>query len=152
MKKTCLAGNDCPLSRAYGAVGDWWSLLIVTRVLLGERRRFSEIQEDLGVARNILSARLRKLVEEGILEKVPAPDGSLYQGYAPTEKGRALFKVIVALLQWGETNCRGSPGATSSLVDRRRGRPVPAIEVRAADGRVLGPDDLRLVTPGTVKA
>lgn len=145
MKKTCLAGDDCPLSRAYNAIGDWWSLLIVTRVLLGGLRRFGAIQEDLGMAKNILTARLRKLVAEGILEKVPASDGSLYQEYAPTEKGRDLYKVVIALRQWGEARCPATGDLANTLVDRKRGKPIPPIEVRSADGRVLGPDDVTVV-------
>jgi len=80
-------------------IGEWWSLLIVRDALSGIRR-FSDFQKSLGLAKNILSARLKKLVARGIMERVPASDGSAYQEYSLTPKGRELFPVIVALRQW----------------------------------------------------
>lgn len=158
MRKKCLANEDCPLARGYNAVGDWWSLLIVMRVLVQGIRRFTDLQQNLGLARNILSARLRKLVAEGILEKVPArrpqdaggrgaPDGRRggRQEYTATERGRELYKVLVALQQWGEKEFCGNGGPKFVLADTATGRAIPPIEVRAADGRVLGPDDLQVV-------
>lgn len=145
MKKKCLATYSCPLARGYNVIGDWWSLLIVTQVAFRGTRRFSEIQSELGLARNILTARLRKLVEQGVLQKVPASDGSAYHEYIPTERGRALYKVVIALRQWGETYwCAGEP-ASNALRDKQTQQPIPLMEVRAADGRVLGPDDLEVV-------
>lgn len=144
MKKKCLANEDCPLARGYNAIGDWWSLLIVTRVVLAGMRRFNEIQDNLGMARNILTARLRKLVEHGILKKVPASDGSAFHEYAPTDKGRDLYKVIVALQQWGEAHFFAGGDCKYALVDRAKGELVPPMELRAADGRTLGPDDLAI--------
>ena len=64
----------CPVARSLDAIGDWWSLLIVRDAFLG-RRRFCEFQRSLGTARNILAARLRKLVTLGVLEAVPASCG-----------------------------------------------------------------------------
>lgn len=145
MKKKCLARYSCPLARGYNVIGDWWSLLIVTQVAFRGIRRFSEIQSELGLARNILTARLRKLVEQGVLEKVPASDGSAYHEYVPTERGRALYKVVVALRQWGETFCRTDEPASNTLRDKQTQQPIPPMEVRSADGRVLGPDDLEVV-------
>jgi DNA-binding HxlR family transcriptional regulator len=90
------------------------------------------------VAKNILAVRLKKLVADGVLELVPASDGSAYQEYTLTAKGRELFPVIVALGQW---SCAGSE---FRVVDRRRGKPVQ-LELRSEDGRRLHPDDVRLV-------
>ncbi len=146
MVKKCLSNDACPMVRGYDAIGDWWSLVIVSRVMLAGSRRFGEIQESLGVARNILTSRLKKLVAEGILQKVPASDGSAYHEYVLTEKGRGLYKVIVALREWGEAYCR-PPGACADgppIVDAAKGKPIRAVEVRSADGRVLGPGDLRV--------
>jgi DNA-binding HxlR family transcriptional regulator len=86
-------------------VGDWWSLLIVRDALAG-KRRFGEFQASLGVARNILSARLRKLVADGVLKAAPAADGSAYREYRLTDKGRALHHVLAALQEWGERYCK----------------------------------------------
>src|SRR5215813_12572903 len=102
VKRTSLEHADCPIARALDAIGDWWSLLIVRDALLG-KRRFGEFQKSLGLAKNILSTRLRKLVSHGVLEVGPASDGSSYHEKAPTEKGRRLYIVLVALRQWGES-------------------------------------------------
>jgi len=104
-------------------------------------RRFGEFQKSLGVAKNILSDRLRTLVAHGILAVAPASDGSAYQEYVLTDKGRALFPVIVGLRQWGEDHYYGPSEAHSTLIDRKRGQPVRRLEIRAQDGRLLEPDD-----------
>lgn len=141
MKRTRFAGDSCPVARAVDVVGDWWSLLIVRNALAGDRR-FGEFERGLGVAKNILSDRLRKLVEAGVFEQVPAADGGVHQEYALTEKGRGLLPVVVALGQWA-----ACPDAGFAVLDRRRGRPA-RLEFRSEDGRRLGPDDVRLVPPG----
>src|SRR3989442_15631399 len=99
MKRTSFAGDACPVARAVDVVGDWWSLLIVRDAFVG-RRRFGEFEKSLGVAKNILTDRLRKLVGAGVLEAVPAADGSAYREYVLTEKGRGLLPVLVGLGQW----------------------------------------------------
>jgi len=129
-------------------IGDWWSLLIVRNALMGQRR-FGEFQKSLGVARNILTVRLRKLVECDILEIAPASDGSAYQEYALTKKGRDLFHVLEALRQWGCENFFETGEATKVLVDRKHGRPVKKFELRAEDGRLLEPEETLLqLAPG----
>jgi DNA-binding HxlR family transcriptional regulator len=120
-------------------IGDWWSLLIVRDAFHG-RRRFGEFERSLGVAKNILTGRLRKLVAAGVLEALPAADGSSYKEYALTEKGRGLLPVLAALGQWG-----ACPEAGFALVDRKRGKAV-RLELRSEDGRRLSPDDVRLVS------
>lgn len=140
VRRTSLEGAECPVARSLDAIGDWWSLLIVRDALDG-LRRFGEFQRSLGVARNILSGRLRNLVAHDILEVVPASDGSAYQEYALTEKGRALFPVVVGLRQWGEKYFYTPGEPHSVLIDRARGEVVPALELRTEDGRLLGPDE-----------
>lgn len=140
MKRTQFAGASCPVARAVDVVGDWWSLLIVRNALLGDRR-FGEFERNLGVAKNILTDRLRKLVGAGVFEQVPAADGGAHREYALTAKGRALLPVVVALGEWA-----ACPEAGVAVVDRKRGKPV-RLEFRSADGRRLGPDDVRLVPP-----
>jgi len=83
-------GTGCAVARPLDVIGDSWSLLIVRDAFDG-LRRFGEFQKSLGLAKNILSARLRSLVDHGVLEAVPASDGSAYQEYVLTEKGRGLF-------------------------------------------------------------
>lgn len=100
MKRKSLQGDPCPVARSLDLIGDWWSLLIIRDALAGTRR-FSDFQKSLDVAKNILSVRLKGLVAQGVMEMVPAADGSIYKEYALTEKGRALQTVLIALSQWG---------------------------------------------------
>src|ERR1700753_1597608 len=112
VKRTSLAADDCPIARALDIIGDWWSLLIVRDALLG-RRRFGEFQKSLGLSKNILAQRLRALVAYDILELAPASDGTAFQEYALTPKGRDLYPVLVALRQWGDAHCFGT-GASNT--------------------------------------
>ena len=143
VKRTSFEGDACPIARALDEIGDWWSLLIIRDALLG-RRRFGEFQKSLGLAKNILTARLRMLVDEGILSTVPASDGSAYQDYVLTEKGRGVFPVLVALRQWTEAFDPHLEGIKTILVDRERGRPVKKLALYSQDGRLLGPGDTTL--------
>ncbi|MEU9853550.1 helix-turn-helix domain-containing protein [Streptomyces sp. NPDC047974] len=140
VKRTRFDASDCPVARSVDAIGDWWSLLIVRDAFDGSRR-FGEFQRSLGVAKNILTARLRGLVAGGVLETVPASDGSAYREYVLTPKGEALFPVIVALRQWGEANSFAPGEPHSELVDRSQGRRLRPLTVLAEDGRALGPAD-----------
>ncbi|MFD7876785.1 winged helix-turn-helix transcriptional regulator [Streptomyces sp. NPDC059766] len=145
MRKTDLSGATCPIARSLSDIGDWWSLLIVRDALAG-MTRFGEFQRSLGCAKNILSARLAKLVERGVLTLAPASDGSAYSEYRLTEKGKALRVPLVALRQWGEEFLFEPDEERLGLVDKRDGLPVAALELRAQDGRSLGPDDVQVGT------
>jgi DNA-binding HxlR family transcriptional regulator len=143
VKRTSFADDGCPIARALDVIGDWWSMLIIRDALLG-RRRFGEFQKSLGLARNILSARLRMLVDEGILSTVPASDGSAYQDYVLTDKGRGVFPILVALRQWSEAFDAHPEQIDTILVDREKGAPVRRLEIRARDGRLLQIGDTAL--------
>jgi len=144
MKRKSLCTANCPIARTLDVIGDWWSLLIVRDAFFG-KRRFSEFHKSLGLAKNILCMRLQKLVSHGIFEACPASDGSAYQEYVLTEKGRSLYIVLVALRQWGES-CLFEQGELDVLlVDRETGQPVKPLELRSQDGRLLGPADLRTI-------
>jgi len=142
MRRTSLDGASCTVARSLDVIGDWWSLLII-RDALGGLRRFKEFERSLGLAKNILSARLKALVTHGILELAPASDGSAYSEYVPTEKGRRLFPVIIALGQWGSDHLFDPTEPRSRPVDARDGKPLGRMRVLAEDGRELGPDDIR---------
>ena len=101
VRRTSHRKAGCAVARTLDVVGDGWSLLIVRDAFEG-LTRFGEFQKSLGLARNILSARLRDLVQYGILKVVPTSDGSPYNAYVLTEKGQGLRPVLVALGQWGE--------------------------------------------------
>jgi DNA-binding HxlR family transcriptional regulator len=136
----------CGVARPLDAIGDWWSLLIVRDAFDGSRR-FGEFQKNLGLAKNILSARLRNLVAHGIMDMVPASDGGSYQEYRLTEKGRGLFPLLVALRQWGEDFFFEPDEAHVLLVDKKAGLPVRRLELRAQDGRILGAEDTEVRMP-----
>lgn len=140
MKRKSFENDECPVARALEAVGDAWSVLIVREAFAG-KRRFGAFAADLGVAKNILADRLRKLVALGVLERVPAADGSRHREYALTGKGSGLFLVLMALKQWGEA-CGGP--ADYELIDRRDRRPVKPLAFHSHDGRELGPADMEL--------
>ena len=143
MKRKPLDDADCPIARALDAVGDWWSLLIVRDAMLGARR-FGAFQESLAISRNILTQRLRALVEHGVLQLTPASDGGAFMEYTLTQKGRDLFPVIVALRQWGEKHLFGREVCPTQLVDRGGGQPVRPLRVQAQSGRPLEITDTEL--------
>lgn len=134
--------NACAIARSLGAIGDYWSLLIIRDALAG-KRRFGEFQKNLGLAKNILSARLQKLVERGILATAPASDGTAYKEYVLTRKGKKLYLVLIALWQWGEEFCFTPGELTYDMVDKDTHKPFQPLELKARDGRVLGPRDMR---------
>jgi len=139
----------CSIARALDLVGDWWTLLIIREAFLGVRR-FADLRDHLGIARNILADRLRKLVAEDILARQPkaAPDRG-YE-YRLTEKGRDLWPVLTALRLWGDRWIYG-PGKEPLIVrDRDRGAAVAQLLPADAAGNPLDPHRLVAVAgPGT---
>jgi DNA-binding HxlR family transcriptional regulator len=143
VKRTSFEHDGCPVARALDAIGDWWSILIIREALFGVSR-FSEFQKKLGLAKNILTVRLRALVDQGILQTAPAADGSAYQEYLLTPKGRGVFPILVALRQWSEEFDGRPEEIATILVDKERGRLVRKLELHSQDGRLLGMDDTAL--------
>src|SRR5882757_2333668 len=143
VKRTSLECAECPIARSLDVIGDWWSLLIIRDALLG-KRRFGEFQKNIGLARNILTVRLRTLVDQGILKTAPASDGSAYQEYVLTAKGRGVFPILVALRQWSEEFDDHPEEIATILVDREKGKPVRKLELRSQDGRLLTGADTAL--------
>ncbi|HEY8335547.1 MAG TPA: helix-turn-helix domain-containing protein [Tardiphaga sp.] len=148
-KRTSLEAAACPIARSMSEIGDAWSMLIIRDAMMGARR-FSEFQKKLGLAKNILATRLRALVANGILTMEAAADGSAYQDYVLTAKGRAVFPVMVALRQWGEDHAFAPGECDNRLVDRQTSQPVRALELRSADGRLLsaGDTEVKFTTSG----
>lgn len=134
--KTTPTADTCPVARSLDLVGDRWSMLIVRDAFDGVRR-FSDFQRGLGVARNILTDRLKRLVEAGVLTSQAASDGSSYQEYVLTAAGLDLFPVIVALRQWGERNLFARGERHSALVDVKLGKGLAPMRPMAMDGRAL---------------
>ena len=129
---------QCPLPAAVELIGEKWAFLIV-RGAFNNLQHFEEFQAGLGIARNILSDRLAKLVSGGILQRTPDPSDRRKVIYSLTKKGEALMPVVLALRQWGED--WGSGPADIVLADRTTGLPVRKICVESEDGRVLNKHD-----------
>ncbi|WP_231398672.1 winged helix-turn-helix transcriptional regulator [Longispora fulva] len=141
---TTLSG--CPVARTVDLLGDKWSLLIIRDAFCGVRR-FGQFHRGLGVAKNILSTRLRTLVDAGVLRSEPASDGTSYREYVLTDEGRGLFDVIVALRQWGEEHAVAPGEEYVPLIDRTTGEPLARLRLVRPDGSAVGPDDTHLGEP-----
>jgi DNA-binding HxlR family transcriptional regulator len=135
-KETALS---CPIPPAVELIGEKWAFLILRGALNG-LEHFEEFQAGLGIARNILSDRLAKMVAGGILERTPDPSDKRKVVYSLTAKGEGLLPVVLALRQWGEDWGYGNMKVV--LADRRDGKPVRKICVQAHDGRPLELGDL----------
>ncbi|MEU1123460.1 helix-turn-helix domain-containing protein [Streptomyces sp. NPDC005899] len=128
---------DCPVARTLDLVGDRWSLLVIRDAMDGARS-FTEFQRRTGIARNILSDRLRKLSAHGLITQQTAPTGRR-QEYVLTDSGRDLFPVLLTLRQWGERHAFEPGEPHSTLVDEQGAR-VPDLTPAGADGAPLGAD------------
>jgi DNA-binding HxlR family transcriptional regulator len=127
----------CPVARTLDLVGDRWSLLIIRDAMDGARA-FTDFQHRTGIARNILTDRLRRLVERGILDRRTAPTGRR-QNYVLTEAGRDLFAVIVAARQWGERHAF-APAETHSVLVDESGLPLSELRPTNAHGKPVNVD------------
>jgi DNA-binding HxlR family transcriptional regulator len=143
MLKREYEGQNCSIARALEVVGERWTLLIVRDVFLG-LRRFDQLQESLGIARNVLTDRLNRLVEEGILERVRYSERPERFEYRLTAKGRELNIALSALRQWGDKHLTEQP---PRLLRRKSDRKpvVAALVPKGAD--VLRPEEVETV-PG----
>lgn len=110
-------GQHCSIAASLEVIGERWSILIIRDILLG-RRRFSEIQESLGIARNVLSARLKRLTESDLIEARPYQERPTRYEYFLTEKGLDLWPVLVALIHWGDRHFP-RPGSPPIVIRHR---------------------------------
>lgn len=140
---TKLAESSCPIARTVDIVGDRWSLLIIRDAFDGIRR-FSQFQRNLGIAKNILAARLRDLVDAGVLRVEPASDGSSYQEYVLTDIGEDLFDLLVSLRQWGTDHAFASGEPHAVLVDATTGKPVPRLTYTTPTGGLVRARETRV--------
>lgn len=140
------AALRCPLPSAVELIGEKWAFLILRGALNG-LEHFEQFQAGLGIARNILSNRLGKLVDGGILERNPDPADRRKVIYSLSPKGEALLPVVLALRQWGEDWGHGCQDIF--LADKRDAMPVRRIAVLAHDGRELKLGDMMWVSKVT---
>jgi DNA-binding HxlR family transcriptional regulator len=115
MQLTRLAEWNCSIAKTLDVVGEWWTLLILRDAFRGTRR-FDDFQASLGMARSVLTARLHKLTDAGVLDKRQYSEHPPRHEYELTQKGRALFPVITALQRWGDDWLAGPAGPSVQLV------------------------------------
>ncbi|MFZ1743314.1 MAG: helix-turn-helix domain-containing protein [Pontixanthobacter sp.] len=133
----------CGLPEALEVMGERWSFMIL-RASFNGLHHFEEFLSELGIARNILSNRLAKLVEHGILDREPCPEDKRRIEYRLNEKGFDLLPAMLALRQWGQ-KYGVEMVENPVLVDEQDRLPIGPVSILSYDGRILGPQDLRLV-------
>ena len=139
---------DCSVAKALEVIGERWSLLIVRSVMHGNRR-FGEMQESLGIARNVLSARLQRLVDEEILERRAYQESPARYEYFLTQKGLDLWPALIALLNWGDRYSPDPDGPRRLIVHKECGGTVSERGICGSCGKVLTARDAKQVpAPG----
>jgi DNA-binding HxlR family transcriptional regulator len=142
MERKSFAAMGCSVAQCLDVVGDSWTMLIVRDAFSGVTR-FDEFQERLGMPRNTLRDRLRKLVEAGVLVKVPYSDHPPRQDYRLTDSGRDLWPILTAMRQWGDHH--GTPAGPGRLVHKVCGTPAEAITVCPSCDEPVGPGDVEMI-------
>jgi len=145
-------GQNCSIARALEVVGERWTLLIIRDAVLG-LRRFDQFQESLGIARNVLTDRLNRLVEEGILDRVRYCERPERYEYRLTTKGRDLAVTLAGLRQWGDKYLSEKPPRITRRIMRRRSDKRPVIAAFVPKGAdVVREDELEIVPSPGLKA
>ena len=147
MQRKNFGNMHCPIARSLERVGEWWSILILRDAFYG-LRRFDEFQKNLGIAPNMLTRRLNRLVEAGLLERRRYSEHPPRDEYVLTDRGRDFRPVLLAVLAWG--NRHFAPEGTSvQLVNLRTGAAVEPVVVDGATGeKIAGPDFAVVAGPG----
>lgn len=143
--KTRPVEPQCPIARTLDSLGAWWSLLILRDAFQGVRR-FDQFQKSLGIAPNILSQRLTRLTEEGLLERRLYSQRPPRYEYVLTVKGRDFFPVVVAVFAWGNKHLFPE-GAAVQFADAGSKRVVDPVLVDRTSGEEIAPTEVVLI-PG----
>jgi DNA-binding HxlR family transcriptional regulator len=138
--------ENCSVAQTLEVLGDWWTLLIIREAFAGTRR-FADFQSKLGISKNILSSRLRHLLEHGVLELVDVGQFGTRHEYRLTPMGKDLITLMTALRQWGDRWILGEDNEPLLVLDRRTGRPVPQLRITDEDGQPMSGRDF-VVVPG----
>lgn len=141
-----------PLKRSVAHVldiiGEGWAILIIREAYFGTRR-FEDFQRQLGIARNILTARLKKLCRNEILDRVPIKEGAKRHEYVLTTKGKELMPLLISLTQWGDKWVFGENAEPVIFMDREHREPIAKMKVYSSSGVALRPRDIMVVAgPG----
>jgi DNA-binding HxlR family transcriptional regulator len=145
VERKSFADMHCSVAQCLEVVGEWWTMLIVRDAFLGVTR-FDQFQERLGISRNILNQRLGRLVDAGVLRRVPYSEHPPRHEYRLTDKGRDLWPVLTAMRQWGDRHA-APDGPPLRIVHRACGEVTDAVLTCSHCGQPLGPRDV-LAVPG----
>lgn len=145
MQRTRFHDMPCPAARTLECVGEWWSILIIRDAFQG-MTRFDEFVQSLGIAPNILTRRLKHLVDNGIFERRQYSERPPRYEYRLTERGRDFYPVLVALFTWGNTHLMPD-GSAFELCDAHTGQPLDPVMVNRTNDKPVTPANTRLA-PG----
>lgn len=146
MRRTRFDDAQCPIARVTDLLGDWWTPLVLRDAMYGITR-FEDFRHELGVSRAVLSARLTRLVDEGLMEKVPYQERPLRHEYVLTDKGRASWDVLAAMWRFGEDHLwEGDDSPVVELAFRDSAQPVRPVVVDETTGRSIDLDQIRIRT------
>jgi DNA-binding HxlR family transcriptional regulator len=136
-----VGAQRCSIAGALEALGDTWSILVLRELFFGVHR-FNDLQRDLGISRSVLSDRLARLVDLGVVRIVPyqEPGDRARNEYRLTRKGVDLLPVMMSLMSWGDRHVNDENGPIS-LHDRLSGETV-RLEMRTPSGRVVAPNEM----------
>jgi DNA-binding HxlR family transcriptional regulator len=144
VRRTRFDDWDCSIARSVDILGDWWTPMVIRAALMGARR-FEQFSESLGIPRNVLTERLVRLVDEGIMKKVQYQERPVRYEYRLTDKGIGLYPVIVSMMEWGNQWLDWEVDPPVELVDRETGERIDPVLVDRRTGEPLDPRKTRAV-------
>jgi DNA-binding HxlR family transcriptional regulator len=144
MRRTRFHRWPCPIARTADLVGDWWTPVVLRDAFFG-RTRFEELQQGLGIPRAVLAKRLQRLVDEGLMEKVPYEEAPIRYEYRLTAKGLAFWDVLAAMWRWGADWLWRDGAPPVALADRETRREVRPVVVDENTGARIDVRRLRAV-------
>jgi len=151
MKRTDLSQMPCSIARTSNLLGDWWTPLVLREAFYGVKR-FDEFARRLGIGRNVLTQRLGRLVAEGILERQLYQDRPPRHEYYLTDKGRALFDILAAMIRWGDDWLADDNGVPIELYSKETGEKLRPVMVDEATKKPIDPRQVKVVKgPGFPK-
>lgn len=136
MKWNDLQNQACPVARGLSVIGDRWTMLVLRDCFLGIRR-FEQMQERLGITRHVLADRLRKLEAAGVLRREPYQQRPLRHEYRLTDRGKALYPVLVSLIEWANVHVPPPDQPSVTLLSRETGKPIAPVLVDANSGQAI---------------
>ena len=138
--------QTCAIASALNVFGDRWTLLIIREAFYGSTR-FRDFLSNTGISKNLLTDRLNKLVEDGIMERVEFSDRGTNYTYALTKKGLALEVVIVAIQQWSDKHIYGVGNEPVLLTDHKTETRIARLQLMNTSGQPVDFSDIKY-TPG----